>query len=189
VLAWEGTPALTAPGAGGELQLPLLIAPAPLGPLVHPLAGVVQEEGQAVARREDAEEGEHQPRGVVEEVGRHLLRDDVGFYRVGPGGRPDLYGVYVVDSPASRGLWSEYLKILAARSEPAAKRRSRITDDLLDRVARVYRRAIEERRPPKKAVAAAEQVSEATAGRYIMRARERGHLGRTVRGKKGEIRD
>src|SRR5204863_501422 len=34
--------------------------------------------------------------------------------------------------------------------------------------------------------AAAEQVSEATAGRYIMRARGRGHLGRTVRGKKGE---
>jgi hypothetical protein len=81
------------------------------------------------------------------------------------------------------------MEALAAHTERAsmARRRNRITDDLLNEVARVYRQAIVDRRPPKKAIQQAWHVSEATAGRYIMRARERGYLGRTVRGKKGEI--
>jgi transposase len=70
--------------------------------------------------------------------------------------------------------------------ESKPKRRGQITDDLLQRVSRVYRRAIEEGLPPKRAVQAAEGVSEPTAGRYIQRARERGFLGQTARGKKGE---
>jgi hypothetical protein len=114
-----------------------------------------------------------------------------GSYRIGPGETElgDLYGVYIIDTPAWEDLWSEHMQALAAQAERAstATRRNRITDEHLERVAHVYRRAIAERRPPKKAVREAWHVSEATAGRYIMRARERGYLGNTRRGKKGEL--
>ena len=77
--------------------------------------------------------------------------------------------------------------VALADQSSATARRNRLTEDLLSEVAAVYRQAIAERRPPKKAVQAAWHVSEATAGRYIMRARQRGYLGRTVAGKKGEL--
>jgi hypothetical protein len=120
------------------------------------------------------------------------VRDSAGFYRIGPGEVDDesQYGVYFGGiEPAWQELWSERMEALAAHVDRASaqRRRNRITDDLLEHVAQIYRAALAERRPPKKAVRAALHVSEATAGRYIMRARERGHLGKTVRGKKGEI--
>jgi hypothetical protein len=129
---------------------------------------------------------------VAEPVLPRDFRDNTGFYRIGPGevDDEDQYGVYFGGiEPAWEELWSEQMEALAARADNAAtaSRRNRITDDLLDEVAHVYRQAITDRRPPKKAIQQAWHVSEATAGRYIMRARERGYLGKTVRGKKGEI--
>lgn len=126
---------------------------------------------------------------AAEEVVPNDLRDDAGFYRVGPNEVPEEYGVYIIDTPAWQELWSDQMEALATQVDHASmqKRRNRITDDLLTGVAEVYRQAIAERRPPKKAVQTNWHVSEATAGRYIMHARERGHLGKTVRGKKGEI--
>jgi hypothetical protein len=121
----------------------------------------------------------------------HELLDDAGFYALGLEGTElqDEYGVYLFDQPAWDDLWTEHMQALAKEAEhpSAAPRRNRITDELLARVAQAYRHAIQEGRPPKKAVQAAERVSEATAGRYIMRARKEGHLGPTQPGKKGEL--
>ena len=128
---------------------------------------------------------------AVRDLASRLRRREPGFPRINPGRgkRAHLVGFEIIDSPESRRLWSEYLDVLDAHAKRRSNvtRRNRITDELLERVALEYRRAIEENRPPKKAVQAAEGVSEATAGRYIARAREQGFLGRTVRGKKGEI--
>jgi hypothetical protein len=134
--------------------------------------------------------------GVAHRVGEGPVvpsdfRDDHGFYRVGPG-ETELsadYGVHIIDTPAWDDLWSDHMQALAAEAERASTstRRNRITDELLERVAGVYRQAIADRRPPKKAVEAMWHVSEATAGRYIMHARKRGYLGKTRRGKKGEL--
>jgi hypothetical protein len=113
-----------------------------------------------------------------------------GFYRVGPGEVDDAYGIYYIDTPTWHELWSEEMDALSAYVDRASKtaRRNRITDDLLARVAEVYRRAIADgSKTPKQAVKEEFNVSVASAGRYIMRARERGHLGKTRPGKKGEI--
>jgi hypothetical protein len=131
---------------------------------------------------------------VGERVVPRDLRDGDGFYRIGPGevDDEDQYGVYFFDAePAWQELWSEQMEALAAHADRAstARRRNRITDTLLENVAQVYRQAIAERRHPKKAVQEAWHVSEATAGRYIMLARKRGYLGKTRRGKKGEINE
>ena len=118
------------------------------------------------------------------------LRDDAGFYRIGPDEVPDDYGLYLIDIPAWDELWSDAMGALTSevdRLKSTAPRRNRITDELLERVAAVYRRAIDDGTPPKQAVALAESVSKATAGRYVMKARERGFLGATSPGKKGEV--
>jgi hypothetical protein len=120
------------------------------------------------------------------------LRDEEGFYEIGPDAIPDLHGVYYFgdpEFPAWDEPWTDEMQELASQVERlrAPRRRNRINDELLDRVARVYRQAIDERRPPKKAVQEAMYVSEATAGRYIMKARTRGFLGSTSPGRKGEV--
>ncbi len=126
---------------------------------------------------------------LAQEITARLLHDKCGLTRIGSRDGEGGVGLHVVDSAASRRRWTEYLDLLQPHVEESkAKRRGRITDDLLQRVSRVYRRAIEEGRPPNKAVQAAEGVSEPTAGRYIHRARQRGYLGKTTRGKKGESR-
>ena len=125
-----------------------------------------------------------------EEVVPWELRDDAGFYRIGPDEVPDDFGLYLIDIPAWDELWTDAMRALASevdRRRTSVQRRNRITDELLERVAAVYRRAIDDGKPPKQAVALAESVSKATAGRYVMKARERGFLGATSPGKKGEV--
>jgi hypothetical protein len=115
-----------------------------------------------------------------------LRADGSGFLNLGSGAEGFMFTV--LDGPAARGTASDTLEDLSRARDRASgrQRRKAVTDELLDRVAHVYRQAIEAGRPPKKAVQAAEGVSEATAGRYIQRARERGYLGKTTWGKKGE---
>jgi hypothetical protein len=120
------------------------------------------------------------------------LRDEDGFYEIGPDVIADLHGVYYFgdpELPAWDEPWTDEMQELARQVERlrAPRRRNRINDELLDRVAKMYRQAMEEGRPPKKAVQEALYVSEPTAGRYIMNARTRGFLGPTSPGKKGEL--
>jgi hypothetical protein len=126
-----------------------------------------------------------------ENVVPYELRDVSGFYRLGPEETEleDDYGVYIFDEPAWDDHWTPHMETLAKDVERrrAVNRRNRITDELLARVASVYREAIEEDKPPKKAVAAALNVAESTAGRYIGEARKKGHLRPTAPGKKGEL--
>jgi hypothetical protein len=68
-------------------------------------------------------------------------------------------------------------------------RRNRITTEHLVQVAKVYRRAIDDGVPPKQAVSIEFHASESTAGRWISLARQRGILGPTLPGKKGELSD
>lgn len=62
--------------------------------------------------------------------------------------------------------------------------RRRVTDELLQEVAEVYRANIE--RNPTEAVAARVGKSHRTAGLYIKQAREAGFLGAAIKGKAGE---
>jgi hypothetical protein len=84
----------------------------------------------------------------------------------------------------------ELLKALEAirkQQHPVPNRRGRVDDEKLTRVAAVYREADKAGTPPKQAVAACENVSIPTAGRYIMIARKRGFLGPAKGpGRKGE---
>jgi hypothetical protein len=125
---------------------------------------------------------------LVDELTGRLRRDGSGFL-IGarPSAGAQTHTFTVTDSPAAREVWPWLLRARLAAGSGA--RRTRISNELLERIARVYRQAVAERRPPKRAVEAAEGVSEATAGRYVMRARQRGYLGKTLPGKQGEIRE
>lgn len=73
------------------------------------------------------------------------------------------------------------------RETPRRPLRERRSDDFYKEVAEVYRKAIAERRPPRRAVADHNPYyTEAAAKRWIAEARKRGFLGPTVPGKKGE---
>jgi hypothetical protein len=138
-------------------------------------------------------------RGSSERVVPNELRDDEGFYLIGPGETERQIG-YEWATAFGEGaesypyawkwdnLWTDYMHELekeAQKTRPP-ERRNRITNDHLERVAEIYRQAIDAGRPPKKAVSTEFTVSQATAGRYIMQARKQGHLGPTLPGKKGE---
>jgi hypothetical protein len=121
------------------------------------------------------------------EIGPDAFRDPEAYYRDDPDLPTTDYGPW---SEPWIEPWTQEMQELSRQVEGlrAPRRRNRINDELLSRVAEVYREAIEERRPPKKAVQEALYVSKPTAGRYIMKARaRRGFLGSTVPGKKGEI--
>jgi len=63
----------------------------------------------------------------------------------------------------------------------------RVPDDLLHRVADIYRRALTDGRPPTRAVEIELHCSRATAGRWVAQARGRDYLGAAVKkGKAGE---
>lgn len=95
----------------------------------------------------------------------------------------DNDGHFRVASPAPATMTAdEYEQRLTSTS-----RRRSITDDFLREVATVYRQAIAEGKPPTKAVASRLHGSPATAGRWVMQARERGFLGRATRGRRGEL--
>lgn len=77
---------------------------------------------------------------------------------------------------------------LARRAYAATevRRRRRVTRDLLNDVAQVYRAAHDEGQPPTAAVASAFQVSHSTAGRWVVEARKAGILGPASGTKPGE---
>jgi hypothetical protein len=157
-----------------------------------PLTRLAKYAMLGVAYRLDAEAP------VGERVVPHELRDG-GFYRIGPDQVPEYgeSGSLSIQDPAwqsasnrsEQALWSAQMEALADAAERAttARRRRRVTNDLLARVSGIYREAMKVGNSPKKAVRDAEHVSESTAGRYIMEARKRGLLGPTLPGKKGEI--
>jgi hypothetical protein len=128
---------------------------------------------------------------------RHDLRsrlsgDRSGFSGVGE--EPDLAPPFVTfsvdDEAAAQQTVADSMSDLMEQRDRESNRRRRnvVTDELLERVAGVYRQATEARRPPQKAVQLAENVSPATAGRYIQRARERGYLAKATRGTKHQSR-
>ena len=124
-----------------------------------------------------------------DELWSRLSGDGSGFegFDAGQEITPPLFTFTVDDGAAAQKTVTDSIEELVRRHDGSSRsRRNIVSDELLQRVAHVYREAIKTRRPPKKAVQASEGVSEATAGRYIMRARERGLLGQTTRGKKGE---
>lgn len=61
-----------------------------------------------------------------------------------------------------------------------------ITEAQLDQVATIYRRALLDGKPPTAEVAARMNIARSTAGRWVMKARERGLLGPAKRGSAGE---
>jgi hypothetical protein len=124
------------------------------------------------------------------ELWSRLSPDRSGFYGfpTDPQPPPPILTLRVDDGAAAQKTLTDSWSELVKHHDQASDRRRRnvVSDELLQRVADVYRQAMEARRPPKKAVQQAESVSAATAGRYITRARARGYLGQTARGKKGE---
>jgi hypothetical protein len=128
---------------------------------------------------------------IAEPVVPDEIRSDSGFYRIGPDQIPDNYGVHAIDEPQWPDLWSSQMQTFEEHAAPDRRppqtRRNRVTDEILAQVAQVYRQAIRENVPPKKAVRTTLHLSEATAGRYIQRARQHGFLGKTQPGKKGEL--
>ncbi len=86
--------------------------------------------------------------------------------------------------------WQEHMQAIARalrQAEPLTRNRNQVTRNHLEAVAEVYRLAIDDGDPPKKAVSAAFHVSISTAGRWVQRARREGFLGPTQPGRKGEI--
>jgi hypothetical protein len=75
---------------------------------------------------------------------------------------------------------------LEAQLELARRRRSRITDEYLSKVAEIYREAFDRGDPPTVAVQAAFALSRSTAGRHVGLARKRGYLSPTREGVAGE---
>lgn len=71
------------------------------------------------------------------------------------------------------------------RHQTAPKRRRRVTDDVLQQVAEVYRAHLQEGAPTQ-AVAKDRHVSHSTAARYVSQARQRGLLGPATPGLAGE---
>jgi hypothetical protein len=68
------------------------------------------------------------------------------------------------------------------------KRGQVVNDEFYERVAVTYRQAVAAgRKDPTKAVAETHYGSPSSAGRWVMKARELGYLGKTARGVAGEI--
>jgi hypothetical protein len=63
---------------------------------------------------------------------------------------------------------------------------SPVTDERLQAVADLYRKAIEEGQPPTREIADSMHVGRSTAARWVAKARERGYLGPAIQGRAGE---
>ncbi len=72
------------------------------------------------------------------------------------------------------------------RETVTLRRRQAMTNDLLQGVADVYREAVADGKPPRRAVMDHYHCGEATAKRWIGKARAGGFLGETTPGRKGE---
>jgi hypothetical protein len=86
--------------------------------------------------------------------------------------------------PASPGDADEYERFLEGARQP--RRGATLTDDHLEQVAAMYRRAIELGDPPTRTIADRMYVARATAARWVGKAREKGFLGPAMRGRGGE---
>lgn len=92
-----------------------------------------------------------------------------------------------VDDKATRldlDQWDELWQ--QAPQELTGPKRPVLDDSHYQEVAKIYRLAVEQRRPPTQAVAANWTRHPSTAARWVMEARKRGHLGPTQQGKAGE---
>lgn len=78
------------------------------------------------------------------------------------------------------------LEELKALADHRPRRGARISDSLLQDVARVYRAALRSGENPTAAVASAIPVARSTAGRYVSQARARGYLGEALGPRAGE---
>ena len=94
-----------------------------------------------------------------------------------------LLGEERLPTKAEREAFGGELAATFPRAEPG----KRLPDELLEEVARVYRYALQRGLPPTEAVKEALDVSRSTAGRYVVRARRAGLLGRASPGVAGEL--
>lgn len=93
----------------------------------------------------------------------------------------DLMLPTMVQAAVSHGLRTTSFEILPDRAAAFAyserrRTRSRMTDAKLREIAQLYRAALAEGVWPAKAIAARFNVTDGTARKYVMRARERGYL-------------
>ncbi|MDQ6854728.1 MAG: DUF6214 family protein, partial [Actinomycetota bacterium] len=88
--------------------------------------------------------------------------------------------------PPGTPIGMHVAEIHAPGRDPSFQRRHTVTDNDLRRVAATYRAALETGNPPTAAVEDEFQVSRATAGRLVRRARDRGFLGAATPRKAGE---
>ncbi len=110
------------------------------------------------------------------------LRWDSGIFADGPKSLQDL-------TDEDRVRAAEGVKKLEPQIEAAARppvRRRTVTKKLLEDVARVYRSAFEEGRPPTQAVADHFEITHASAARWVREARKAGILGPSVGPTAGE---
>lgn len=89
-------------------------------------------------------------------------------------------------TPATASLWTTETALAIRRTVERSQKatgRPRLGDDTYRRVADVYTAALRQGLPPTKAVALAERISQPTAATWVRRARERGFLPKTTRGR------
>lgn len=98
-------------------------------------------------------------------------------------GEPDPDEPWVRDMPSTERMefYRDY-----AKGARAPRRGSLLTDENLRQVAELYRAAIKRGDPPTQMVAEAMHVARSTAARWVGKARERGFLGPSMRGRAGE---
>ena len=92
------------------------------------------------------------------------------------------------DPEADPPALEEWAELYAHETVAARRSRPRLDDDHFRDVAGIYRSALGDGLDPVAQVKAAFSVARSTAGRWVVEARKRGHLGPTTRGKAGELR-
>jgi hypothetical protein len=96
-----------------------------------------------------------------------------------PGGEP-VFHVFL-RGPRDAEFYDEY-----TRDARRPRRGSPLNDEHLRQVTELYRAALERGDPPTQTVADEMHAARSTAARWVAKARERGLLGASVRGKAGE---
>ena len=99
-------------------------------------------------------------------------------------GEPPPGGGAKIEPPTSVERAKFYESYAQGARRP--RRGSPLTDDNLDKVAKLYRSAVERGDPPTQTVADQMQVARSTAARWVSAARSRGLLGPAVPGRGGE---
>jgi hypothetical protein len=129
--------------------------------------------------------GRHECRDVrvSSRVGREVTAADLCGVRIDDALEMAMKVIFYTgddeDAEIARGV-----EAMRAAREARASRRVKITDELLQEVARVYRANVNDK--PTEVVAEHFGRQHRTATQYIKRARERGFLGSAIKGKAGE---